>query len=246
MLASVGSRPCRKCSMKNWASWGWIRPRGWCCPWSNNTMSTMEKFWHTKARRSPKKPKHIPRFFSFLIQLAQNENKLKEKASTPWSLPIASPVPGVKMLLVWESLWINWAMLSVSFWGVPREPIIVDRTPCTIPVKSSGFKPSPGAAAPEAVAAFGGAVGAVGVEVGGCPEGGWEKSVWEAWWQRCIKLSYTHQHALQKPVRKWQKHSFFTLKVNKSRKPKMANESLKMYWSRSVVHVLVGLHNTSE
>lgn len=48
----------------------------------------------------------------------------------------------------------------------------MDRTPCTIPVKSSGFRPSPAAAAPEAAAEFGGAVGAVGVVVGGCPVGG--------------------------------------------------------------------------
>lgn len=60
-------------------------------------------------------------------------------------------------------------MLSVSFWGVPRDPIIVDRTPCTMPVKSSGFRPSAAAAAPGAEAAFGGAVGA---EAGGCPEAG--------------------------------------------------------------------------
>ncbi len=49
---------------------------------------------------------------------------------------------------------------------------MVDKTPWTIPVKSSGFRPSPAVAPPGAVAAFGGAVGAVGVEVGDCPAGG--------------------------------------------------------------------------
>lgn len=57
---------------------------------------------------------------------------------------------------------------------------MVDRTPCTIPVKSSGFRPSAAAAAaPGAEGAVGGAVGA---EAGGCPDaGGWEKIGWEAY-----------------------------------------------------------------
>lgn len=37
----------------------------------------------------------------------------KRKHTRQKLLPMASPVPGVKMLLVSESLWMNWAMLSV-------------------------------------------------------------------------------------------------------------------------------------
>jgi len=97
-------------------------------------------------------------------------------------LPTASPAPGVKRLLVWESLWINWAMLSVLPWPAPRDPIMVDRTPCTIPVKSSGLRVSPpplggwGAvvgAAPEGA-------GGVACEGGGCWFGGGNTG-WPDW-----------------------------------------------------------------
>lgn len=84
------------------------------------------------------------------------------------------------MLLVWESLWMNWAMLSALPWGAPREPIIVDRTPCTIPVKSSVFRTSSGP-----VPADWGCCSPVG-GVGVGPEGwlvGWDWVCWEACWR---------------------------------------------------------------
>lgn len=111
-------------------------------------------------------------------------------------LPTASPAPGVKRLLVWESLWINWAMLSVLPWPAPREPIMVDRTPCTMPVKSSGLRVSPpplgGWGAVVGVAAEG--AGGVACEGGGCWFGGGNTG-WPDWkenrpfkWTHLVKI----------------------------------------------------------
>lgn len=108
----------------------------------------------------------------------------KRKHTRQKLLPMASPVPGVKMLLVSESLWMNWAMLSVLLWGEPREPIMVDRTPCTIPVNNSGFRASPWAPAPSPVGGLGvvpgGGVGVPEAGDWGAPLGGGGKTGPEA------------------------------------------------------------------
>lgn len=57
------------------------------------------------------------------------------------SLPVGSSGL-MKMFVAWDSLCMNWAMLSVSFWAWPKEPIMVLRTPRTIPVNSSGLRAS--------------------------------------------------------------------------------------------------------
>lgn len=54
----------------------------------------------------------------------------------------------MNILVAWDSLCINWAILSVSYWAWPKEPIIVLKTPRTISVNSSGLRAS---AAPEAL-----------------------------------------------------------------------------------------------
>lgn len=78
-------------------------------------------------------------------------------------------------LVAWDNLCMNWAMLSVSFWAWPREPIMVLRTPRTMPVNSSGLRAS---AAPEGLGVgLGPAPGAGVVPEGG---GGGEKIGWEA------------------------------------------------------------------
>lgn len=79
------------------------------------------------------------------------------------------------MLVAWDNLCMNWAMLSVSFWAWPSEPIMVLRTPRTMPVKSSGLKAS---AAPGGLGVgLGPGGGAVAVAEGG---GGGTKTGWEA------------------------------------------------------------------
>lgn len=77
------------------------------------------------------------------------------------------------MLVAWDSLCMNWAMLSVSFWAWPKEPIMELRTPRTIPVNSSGFRAS---AAPGGLGVGFGPVARVVLEGGG----GGEKMGWEA------------------------------------------------------------------
>lgn len=80
------------------------------------------------------------------------------------------------MLVDCDSLCMNWAILSVSFWPWPREPIMVLRTPRTMPVNSSGSRAS-AAAAPGLGVGLGLAPGAGVVPGGG---GGGEKMGWEA------------------------------------------------------------------
>lgn len=79
----------------------------------------------------------------------------------------------IKILVAWDSLCMNWAMLSVSFWAWPREPIMVLRTPRTMPVNSSGLRAS------AAAGALGVGLGAA-FDAGVVPEGGWggEKMGW--------------------------------------------------------------------
>lgn len=86
--------------------------------------------------------------------------------------PTASPEPGVNRLLVWDSLWMNWAMLSPLPCCAPRELIMVDRTPCTMPVNSSGLRES--VPAPLLSWAGGALVdGGGGAGAPGPPAGGW-------------------------------------------------------------------------
>lgn len=93
------------------------------------------------------------------------------------SLPVGSSGL-MKMLVAWDSLCMNWAMLSVSFWAWPREPIMVLRTPRTMPVNSSGLRAS---AAPGGLGVgLGPAAGVVPAGVVPAGGGGGEKMGWEA------------------------------------------------------------------
>lgn len=89
-----------------------------------------------------------------------------------WDLPVGSSGL-MKMLVAWESLCMNWAMLSVSFWAWPKEPIMVLRTPRTISVKSSGLSDS---AAPGGLGVGFGPAARLALGGGG----GGEKMGWEA------------------------------------------------------------------
>lgn len=94
--------------------------------------------------------------------------------------PTASPEPGVNRLLVWDSLWMNWAMLSLLPCWAPREPIMVDSTPWTMPVNSSGLRVSP---PPLGAWGGGGPVVCGGIGEPGAGGGcwpGWEKMGWLA------------------------------------------------------------------
>lgn len=57
--------------------------------------------------------------------------------------PTASPEPGANRLLVWDSLWMNWAMLSPLPCCAPKDLIMVDSTPCIMPENKSGLRESP-------------------------------------------------------------------------------------------------------
>lgn len=90
------------------------------------------------------------------------------------SLPVGSSGL-MNMLVAWDSLCMNWAMLSVSFWAWPREPIMVLRTPRTMPVNSSGLR---GSAAPGGLGVGLGPAALAGVLPAG--GGGGVKIGWEA------------------------------------------------------------------
>ena len=81
----------------------------------------------------------------------------------------------VNRLLDWDSLWMNWAMLSVSPCPWPRGPIMEVKTPRTIPVKNSESTATPGGLGPVP-----GGAGPWGPEGGG----GAENTGWEAWTER--------------------------------------------------------------
>ena len=103
------------------------------------------------------------------------------------SLPVGSSGL-MKMLVACDSLCMNWAMLSVSFWVWPREPIMVLRTPRTMPVNNSGLRAS---AAPVGLGiGLGPEPGAGAVPEGG---GGGVKMGW-AWKGNEDLLTLTHSN----------------------------------------------------
>lgn len=94
--------------------------------------------------------------------------------------PTASPEPGINRLLVWDSLWMNWAMLSPLPCCAPKELIMVDSTPCMMPVNNSGLRESPSGVLPAWVGA--GPVDWWGSEAPGPVVGGCAETTLVAYW----------------------------------------------------------------